>query len=212
MAKGPACIAACALQSDGVLAYGAAFLRRVEGRTWLVTAAQLLPNAAPNAGFGLWAEKLMLIPADRKRVDIPLFVEDMGARRPLFRYYDDEGRFADVIARELSADYLAAKALGQAQVYDAAIEPFPLEAGDALTGHGFPDPGDGQWPAYPPGTVRGTFHSADGLTLGAEMPVKTGFAGGPALDAKGRLVGMIIGDTAGLTRLIPVDFIDGLLG
>jgi hypothetical protein len=85
------------------------------------------------------------------------------------------------------------------------LDEFSVTPGDGLTAYGYPEHG-GSWPYAPARVRRGHLLRLNtaGPMFEAALETRVGFSGGPVFMDDGTCLGMLIGETDGVTRIIPL--------
>lgn len=100
-----------------------------------------------------------------------------------------------------------------ASAYEVITEPDTLSysEGDRLTVYGYPDHGDA-WPYSPARIDSGPIIRMNplGPMLEARIDPRQGFSGGPVFTDDGLCVGMMIGSTDGVGRIVPLHVLNRL--
>lgn len=182
----------------GAVAGGTGFFAGHQGRLWLVTAAHVALGA--NGAHDRWAEW-----PDEIAVHVgPGMIVSMfdDQRQPLFAYKAEAGRIADVLALDLSflAEY---DFIGSFEVYDLDAAA-PVAVGEPIAAHGFPTDAN-DWPQ----TIVQNF-SVLALSPGVIEHVPSagnGMSGGPMIDQRGALLGLVMGHNDGIGRVAAVEAI-----
>jgi len=188
----------CTRNAAGAVAGGTGFFARYEGRLWLVTAAHVALGA--NGVHDRWAEWPDEIAVHVGPGMMAMLFDDQ--RRPLFAYKAEAGRVADILALDLSPlakfDFM-----GRVEIYDLATAA-PVAVGEAITAHGFPTDVD-DWPQT---VVRGFAVVALSPGVIEHVPsAGNGMSGGPVLDQRGALLGLVMGHNHGIGRVASVEAI-----
>lgn len=185
---------------------GSAFLVRLDGDTYLVTAAHVLFGRERRgdvevvlAKWDKWPDTLNLHFRLGHSLSAPLFRESaFGVKQPLFGYNyskDDTNQLYDVLWNpllSLSPEIQAALPV-EHHIFDIDIPRRP-DNGEAIHCIGYPDTGV-RFPTPEPSVVDGKVIKADlGFHL-AEIEATSGYSGGPAVDDQNRLLGLTMGFT-----------------
>lgn len=182
----------------GAVAGGTGFFARHEGRLWLVTAAHVALGA--NGVHDRWAEWPDEIAVHVGPGMIVTLFDDQ--RQPLFAYKAEAGRVADILALDLSplAEF---DFIGSVEVYDLDAAA-PVAVGEPIAAHGFPTDAD-DWPqtdvrafsvlALSPGVIEHVPSAGNGMS------------GGPMLNQRGALLGLVMGHNHGIGRVAAVEAI-----
>ncbi|WP_343616838.1 trypsin-like peptidase domain-containing protein [Novosphingobium sp.] len=182
----------------GAVAGGTGFFALYEGRLWLVTAAHVALGA--NGVHDRWAEWPDEIAVHVGPGMVSVLFDDQ--RQPLFAYKAEAGSVADILALDLSpvAEF---DFMGSVEIYDLAAAA-AVAVGEAITAHGFPTDVD-DWPQA---VVRGL--SVVALSPGVIehlLSTSNGMSGGPVLDERGALLGLVMGHNNGIGRIASVEAI-----
>jgi hypothetical protein len=129
-------------------------------------------------------------------------------RAPLFSYVEDAaGSMADMMALYGLNHMATISGLRSHFEVVPLIPPsVTLTAGDVLTCYGYPNVADEPtWPYVPARSAKGNFlrvGDAAGNMIEASVPTEEGFSGGPVFTEAGVFVGMLIGETSGVARIV----------
>jgi Trypsin-like peptidase domain len=192
--------------SQGTWNIGTGFLARLNGTVGLVTAAHIPTGSQPKSSWQFWPKEMSFFLSDDNYIVTKLFFRFASANSPLFRFVCAEHqKIADMM---LLTEYQHADQIkqltGSFSVIDFVEKQILPKPHEALTCYGFPDVKK-QWPYASPIKSRGAFCSVeDGPMFTATVPTQNGMSGGPVFDDSDRFVGMMIGNTDGFARIIPM--------
>lgn len=193
----------------GVFNNGTGFLgRRHTGQVGLFTAAHVPTKAQPihTENWVGWPNSIHAFTSPSNAIEVPLF---SATGEPLFAYLEGTGgQLADMMGF-LGPTYDGVITALQAQYEVVDLEnptAWSLATGQQLTCLGYPLLGaDAKWPYLPASSRTGPFRGVrEGPMFEADIETGEGFSGGPVSKADdGILVGMLIGNSDGLARVVP---------
>lgn len=184
---------------------GSGFLARYKGVVALVSAAHTPTRSAPTTNWSEWPPEMIVFPAPDERLTTPLFTGDDAARSPTFRFMlAPHPGIADMMLLIGSIHQnVLSQLMTRYSVLELSQAGYTPRSGDMLTCYGFPHHHP-QWPYTPPFSSSGPFIcQSTGPMFEADIPAQVGQSGGPVFDASDQLVGMLIGSTDGVTRIVP---------
>ncbi len=174
---------------------------------FLVTAAHLPTNAQPTSDFSKWPEYITVLNAVNSGVRFNLFNYVAETRIPTFKHIlADGGRVADIMALPLAPHFVLPRGTFENRYIVDLLQPVTATRGPGkIIGFGYPDRG-GTWPYNPADEIHGEFLHLNQSMYEGKLQTCVGHSGGPVFDHTEQFVGMMIGETNGLARIVP-DFV-----
>ena len=182
------------------MAGGTGFFARYEGRLWLVSAAHVA--LGQNGVHNRWTEWPDEIAVHVGPGMTATLFDDQ--RQPLFAYKAEVGRVADILALDLSplAEF---DLMSTVEIFDLAAAA-PVAVGEVITAYGFPTDVD-DWPQTEPVDRSFSVHALSAGLIEHVPSAGNGMSGGPVLDQRGALLGLVMGHNYGIGRIASVQAI-----
>ncbi|MCL8027594.1 serine protease [Nocardioides sp. BSK12Z-3] len=185
----------------------------------LVTAAHVAPRAQPTDAWASWPKSVTARLPSGGQVELILF-EDRNlssggtAWSPAFLWRPTgrgDGSIEDILILNGGVNFEAIESLASEYPVFELPENLVLNSSSPLRIFGYPVDVD-MWPEEV--EVEGRFIRVNGRMIEADLISREGHSGGPCLDDRGNLVGMIIGsnqDHEAAARIVPATEITSLL-
>lgn len=190
---------------SGDLVGGAGFFAYYKDRLWLVTAAHVaLAENDVHARWAEWPDSIGVKVGSGLRLGL---FDDQ--RRPLFAYMAEDEKVADILALQMPpiADN---PAFADLVTFDLSAE-LTVEVGDTITALGYPTEID-DWPQSTAVALDVEVVRLSPGVIEHMPPGENGMSGGPMIDRKQALVGLVMGHNYGTGRVADVAVIRWVIG